>query len=724
MPPLQATVLAVDDNATIRKAIAMRLGARGYRVVTAPDGPHALAALERQEFDLVLLDLQMPGMRGDEVLKAVRERYSDTQLPVIMLAASDDKLDVQKSLELGANDYVVKPGDLPVLIARINTQLSMRESARLLGARAAAARALTVPPPANGDRLESTGDFEPGWTMPSSSSLDRRFHLLYDNTPLTCFTLGKDLEILFANRFGIQMLGYSTTELKKHSILNFYAPQDRNVALEYLQGALAQPSRLHRWEIRRRKKNGDLIWMRETARVIGHGLDTMLLMTCEDIDDAYKLSEKLNYHSSHDELTGVANRKVLEERLGRVIESAHSEGSEHTLAIIDIDQFKIINDTCGHAAGDELLRQIARLLRDVIRKRDTLARIGGDEFALLLEDCPLRQACSTMEAARQAIEAFQFAWQDSKHKLSASVGLVAVNRQCDGVTGALSMADTACYAAKDSGRNRLHVYQADDARMQTRHGEMRWATRINDALREDRFELSLQEIAPIAGDAQGDHYEFLLRMRDERGGLVMPGEFLPAAERYNLAPRIDRWVIGHALAWLAQHPVLLDRLHLCGINLSGQSFGSDEVLAFILDQLDRSGVPAGKLCFEVTETAAVTDIVQATRFISTLRERGCMFALDDFGSGFSSFAYLKNLPVDFLKIDGSFVREIANDSIDLAMVRSINEIGHVMGKKTIAEFVEDQDVLALLKVVGVDYAQGYGIGRPTPLAVYIAQKEG
>ena len=721
MSPTPASVLAVDDNATIRKAIAMRLGAKGYRVVTAEDGPHALAAVEQQQFDLVLLDLQMPGMRGDEVLKALRQRYTDTQLPVIMLAASDDKQDIQKSLELGANDYVVKPGDLPVLIARINTQLSMKESARVLGARQVVAAGVDDVMPANGDTVDG-GRFDVSWTPSPASALDRRFHQLYDNTPLTCFTLGKDLEILFANRFGIQMLGFTPDELKKHSILDFYAPQDQTIAQEYLLGALAQPSRLHRWEIRRRKKNGDLIWMRETARVIGHGLDTMLLMTCEDIDDAYKLSEKLSYHSSHDELTGVANRKVLEERLGRVIESAHSEGSEHTLAIIDVDQFKIINDTCGHTAGDELLRQVAKILRNVIRKRDTLARIGGDEFALLLEDCPLRQATSTVEAARHAIEAFQFTWQDSTHKVAASVGIVAVNRQCDSVMSALSMADTACYAAKDSGRNRVHVYQLDDAKVLTRRGEMRWATRINDALRENRFELSLQEIAPIAGDAVGDHYEFLLRMRDERGGIVMPGEFLPAAERYNLSSRVDRWVIGHALDWLAGHPELLSRLHLCGINLSGQSFGNDEVLQFIIDKLDRSGVPASKLCFEVTETAAVSDIVQATRFICTLRERGCMFALDDFGSGFSSFAYLKNLPVDFLKIDGSFVREIANDSIDLAMVRSINEIGHVMGKKTIAEFVEDQDVLALLKVVGVDYAQGYEIGRPTPLTVYTADK--
>lgn len=717
MSSLTASVLAVDDNATIRKAIAMRLGANGFRVVTAADGARALQAVEQEEFDLVLLDLKMPGMRGDEVLKALRERYSTTQLPIIILAASDNKQEIARSLELGANDYVVKPGDLPVLIARINTQLSLKETARRLREREIAAGGLTT---AHGHWTvaDDAATFGRAWAAATPGELERRFQLLYDNIPLTCFTLDRDLQILFANRFGIQMLGFQARELVNHSILDFYAPPDQALAAECLQGALALPSRLHRWESRRRKRNGDLIWMRETVRVVGHGSDTMLVMTCEDIDDAYQLSEKLNYHSSHDELTGVANRKVLEDRLSRVLESAHSEGSQHTLAIIDVDQFKIVNDTCGHAAGDELLRQVAKLLRQVIRKRDTLARIGGDEFALLLEDVPLGDAIQTAETARLAIEAFQFDWERSSHRVSVSVGLVALNAQCENVISALSMADTACYAAKDSGRNRLHVYQLDDARVVTRHGEMRWATRINAALRDNRFELSLQEIAPIAGDSLGDHYELLIRMRDESGALIMPSEFLPAAERYNLSGKVDRWVIGHALEWLGANPELLARLHLCSINLSGQSFGDEEILRFILEQLDQSAVEPSKLCFEVTETAAISDIVKATRFICTLRDRGCLFALDDFGSGFSSFAYLKNLPVDFLKIDGSFVREIANDSIDLAMVKSINEIGHVMGKKTIAEFVEDENVLALLKVVGVDYAQGYEIGRPTPLSLF------
>ncbi len=725
MSSYSACVLAVDDNATIRRAIAMRLSSKGYQVVTAEDGPQALAALERQPFDLMLLDLQMPGMRGDEVLQTVRKQYSDTQLPVIMLTGSEEKQDINRTLELGANDYVVKPGDLPILLARIHTQLALKAAADKLREHEQYPLSMTAPPlgmtapplPIREIVPEAPATHRRDW-----SKLRRHSDtFLYDHLPITCLTLSANLQVLLANRFGLETFGYAGDEVQDHHVLDGYAQQDQAKAQELFTTALAEPDRLHFWEIRRRRKNGELLWVRETARIMGSGQDAIILLTCEDIDEAYKLSERLNYHSSHDELTGLANRKVLEDRLRRVLESAQSEDSRHALAIIDIDQFRIINDTCGHAAGDELLRQIARILLTVIRKRDTLARIGGDDFALLIEDCPLPEATTALEAARAAVEGFEFEWEDRDYRVSLSIGLVALTNACDSVAGALSMADTACYAAKEIGRNRVHVYQPDDFRMVSRHGQMRWATRINDALLENRFELCLQSIVPIQQDAPGDHYEILIRMRDERGQLVMPNEFLPAAERYNLAGRIDRWVVSNAFEWLRTNPRLLDRLHVCAINLSGQSFGSEELLAFILQRMGTYRIPPGKLCFEVTETAAVADIVQAGRFMQTLKARGCLFALDDFGSGFSSFGYLKNLPVDILKIDGSFVRGIANDMVDLAMVKSVNEIGHLMGMRTVAEFVEDEHVLGLLREAGVDYAQGYAIGRPILLSEF-AQK--
>lgn len=718
MPQNTAAVLAVDDNATIRHAISMRLGSKGYTVVTAPSGKEALALVERQPFDLVLLDLQMPGMHGEEVLRQIRQRFSETELPIIMLAASSDREDIRRSLGLGANDYVTKPGELPMLLARIKTQLSLKRTAEKLrqtefsvtGINRNARDLETTIDQLARDRVheELLGDFD--------STSEFRYHVLYDNTPMTCFALNYENEILFANRFGLQVLGYRREDLARYSIYDFYAPEDRALAAEHLASVIASEGRPHRWDIRRRKKNGTTFWARETAVAMGHGADGMILITCEDIDDTYLLTETLSYQATHDELTGLDNRKSLEQRLTQVLDSAHSEHTEHGLAIIDLDQFKIINDTCGHSAGDELLRQVARLLRENIRKRDTLARLGGDEFALLIEDCSQERAQADIEAVRAAIENFVFVWENRSYKITTSIGLVAVNSSCEDTNSVLGMADTACFAAKDSGRNQVHRYQKDSVTVARTHGEMRWATRINDALSENRFELNFQQISTLRGTSdRGDHYELLLRMRNERGDIVMPSEFLPAAERYNLSTKIDRWVIGSALAWLQASPNLADRLHLCAINLSGQSMGNDDILGFILEHLDAGIVPAEKLCFEVTETAAVSDLVKASRFMTTLKDRGCQFALDDFGSGFSSFAYLKRLPVDILKIDGTFVRDIATDSIDLAMVRSINEIGHLMGKQTIAEFVEDRAVLDILRGVGVDYVQGFEIGRPLPL---------
>jgi diguanylate cyclase (GGDEF)-like protein/PAS domain S-box-containing protein len=711
-------VLAVDDNATIRKAISMRLGSRGYDVITAADGLGALAVVNRGHVDLVLLDLQMPGMRGEEVLQQIRTRFSQTELPVIMLAASADRNDIRRSLELGANDYVTKPGELPLLLARIKTQLSLKRTAEKLRA----AEFSTTNIDRNRKDIERTLDHLAHHRVHEEllgdldSSDEFRYHVLYDNTPMTCFTVNYAGEVLYANQFGLQFLGYERSEVINKSIYALYAPDDQVMVADQIGAAMAAPGRTCRWDIRRRRKDGSIYWARETAVAIRQGDDGMILMTSEDINDTHLLAESLSFQTTHDELTGLANRKSLGERLTQVLDSAHSENTEHALAIVNLDQFKFVNDSSGHDAGDELLRQVAKLLKSVVRKRDTLARLSSDEFAVLIEDCDARQARENIEVIRQVIDAFEFRWQGRKHVVTASIGLVNVNSRCDDANSVLSMADTACFAAKDSGRNRVHVYEKDHPAVSRHQGEMRWATRINDALADNRFELNFQRIRPVGDScARGDHYELLLRMRDELGNIVMPAEFLPAAERYDLSPKVDRWVIGAALDWLRRNPALAARLHLCGINLSGQSLSNEDVVCFILEQLEHGGIPAEKICFEVTETAAVSDLVQANHFITLLKDRGCKFALDDFGSGFSSFAYLKKLPVDFLKIDGSFVRDIATDSIDLAMVRSINEIGHMMGKHTIAEFVEDRKVLDILKRVGVDYAQGYEIGRPEPL---------
>jgi diguanylate cyclase (GGDEF)-like protein len=441
-----------------------------------------------------------------------------------------------------------------------------------------------------------------------------------------------------------------------------------------------------------------------------------VVLVFKDVSEARKLSQQVSYEATHDPLTGLVNRTELERRLQRVLETALTQSTENAFCYLDLDQFKLVNDTCGHVAGDELLRQLGRLLEQHIRKRDTLARLGGDEFGLLIEHCSITEARGIAESLINTLGDFSFPWEDHSFNIGVSIGLVSVDHQSKSMGEILRAADSACYIAKEQGRNRIHMHQDDDEEQARRYGEMQWAVRIPRALEDQRFQLYFQEIVPILGDEPAAaHYELLLRMQDERGELIMPGAFLPAAERYNLSDKLDRWVISRIFQWFQQHPEHQQRLNLCSINLSGLSLNNQAFLSFVIKELESCGIAPWKICFEITETVAIANLSSAIRFISSLRELGCRFALDDFGSGLSSFAYLKNLPVDFLKIDGLFVKDILDDPMDLAMVKSINEIGHVMGKKTIAEFVENAAVLERLREIGVDYAQGYGIGRPKPI---------
>jgi diguanylate cyclase (GGDEF)-like protein len=422
------------------------------------------------------------------------------------------------------------------------------------------------------------------------------------------------------------------------------------------------------------------------------------------------------HQATHDALTGLVNRREFERRLERVLATAQTEGAEHALCYADLDQFKIINDTCGHIAGDALLRQLGTLLPTKIRKRDTLARLGGDEFGVLMEHCSLNQARRVANAMLRTLEDYRFIWNGNSFSIGASIGLVPITVNSTSITYLLSAADSACYAAKERGRHRISIYREGDEELAKRQGEMQWAARLPRALETNRFRLYYQPIRALNGvHSSGDHYELLLRMEDEEGQLILPGAFLPAAERYGFSNKLDRWVIRLAFDWLQKHNQQLDQLALCSINLSGHSLGEDAFLEDLVTLVKQSQIPPQKICFEITETAAITNLSNATRFIKTLKARGCQFALDDFGSGLSSFAYLKNLPVDFLKIDGLFVKDIANDPLDLALVKSINDIGHVMGKKTIAEFVENKAVREKLEAIGVDYGQGFSIGRPRPI---------
>jgi diguanylate cyclase (GGDEF)-like protein/PAS domain S-box-containing protein len=471
------------------------------------------------------------------------------------------------------------------------------------------------------------------------------------------------------------------------------------------------------------RRDGNELYIESTAAPIRDPLGNVTggVLVFHDVSESRELNRRLSYAASHDVLTELVNRREFEQRLERALKSAKARETSYAVLYLDLDQFKIVNDACGHNAGDALLKQIGSLLKSKIRWRDTLARLGGDEFGVLLESCTMDEALRSAEALRENIGDYRFSWDDRTFRLGVSIGVVPITAATDDVASLLSAADSACAAAKDAGRNRVYNYQENDIDLMKRRKEMQWAARISNALDENRFELFRQTIQPLQPNTEhGAHYELLIRMRDEQGQLIAPGLFIAAAERYGLMTAIDRWVIAQAFTWLVSEADERERLSLCAINLSGQSLADEKFLPFVIEQFKKSGLSGSCICFEITETAAIASYSQANRFIHALKELGCRFALDDFGTGLSSFGYLKHFPVDFLKIDGSFVKEILHDPIDREMVRSINEIGHLTGKQTIAEFAENPEIITMLRGMGIDYAQGYGVSEPKRLLAAVA----
>jgi len=431
---------------------------------------------------------------------------------------------------------------------------------------------------------------------------------------------------------------------------------------------------------------------------------------------ADRMEKALLHQATHDELTGLVNRREFERRVANAIR-AEARGAERAaLLYLDLDQFKIVNDTCGHPAGDELIRKVAETIRGNVRASDTLGRLGGDEFGLLLDACMPATALSIAEMIRANLAEVKFLWDGRMFMVGVSIGVVTLDRSFATVAEVLSAADSACYLAKDAGRNRVQVFCPDDRKIRSRTGEMNWVGRIAEALEHSRFTLFAQEIRPISDTALEASYEVLLRLRDRDGQLIAPMNFIPAAERYGLMQRLDRWVIEHTVAQLGELRSRGRPMPRLAVNLSGASLDDGELFAFVSRHLDEQQVPSHRLGFEVTETAAVSELAAASRLLNDLRSLGCSIWLDDFGSGMSSFAYLRRLPVDYVKIDGAFVHKMDSDPVDRTMVASIHRIARVMGLQTVAERVESGSVLGALREVGVDYAQGYTISRPAPLA--------
>jgi diguanylate cyclase (GGDEF)-like protein len=434
-----------------------------------------------------------------------------------------------------------------------------------------------------------------------------------------------------------------------------------------------------------------------------------------DVTEMRGLARQMSYQATHDALTGLVNRREFERRLEEAIESGHRGAGQHVLCYLDLDRFKLVNDTSGHLAGDSMLREVAKLLRDAVRDSDTVGRVGGDEFGTLLVGCPLDKARQIADDLTRSVGEYRFVWKDKIFNIGVSVGLVEISRESGTLEELWAAADTACYVAKKQGSGRVVVYSARDEALARHTGEIQWLQRLQGALKENRFHLYQQVIVPAHGDDGGPAMEVLLRLQDEAGHELLPAEFMRAAERYRLMGLVDRWVVQATFAALGRGAIPVPAHRSVAINVSGQTLGDAQFLEFVVECFDTSGVAPAQVCFEINESAVVANLDHARRFVGVLHGMGCQFALDDFGSGVGSFSNLKNLPLDYLKIDGSFMRNLAHDTVNQAMVAAMIKLARTLNFKIIAEQVEDAASVEVARRMGVDYLQGYAIGRPQPL---------
>lgn len=521
-----------------------------------------------------------------------------------------------------------------------------------------------------------------------------------------------------ANEALAQILGYPLEELRRRRLADILPPEDMRHDQE---GGIDWPTMIEPAERRLRRSDGSSRWVRWSATNINAGGgNTRIFAVVEDVSEARELASEIAHQASHDDLTGLINRREIERRLGRITHSVECDDGRHSLCFVDLDQLKLVNDTCGHAAGDRFLRQFAHALSSQLRGDDWVGRLGGDEFAVFLADATLADAERVAQRIHARLGQSAFHWNDRKFSLGCSIGVVEINRDTHDADWLLRAADTACYLAKEEGRNRIRCYRETDQAFARRQSELDWVAHVQLAIAEDRLLLYAQRIKPLRGEDRLQ-YEVLVRMIDRDGRLYPPSYFLPPLERYGQVMILDRYVLASTLEQISRDTRHLLSLDLCHINVSAQSIADPQFRQFAAAQLDRHPGIAKKICFEITETAVIGNLTDACLFIEAMRSRGCCIALDDFGSGLSSFAYLKSLDVDILKIDGAFIRDLGKDNVDLALVRSMSQVGHALGKRTIAEWVENETAMKKLNEVGIDYVQGYAIHAPAPLSALMRE---
>jgi len=682
-------ILVAEDSPVLLAIMVNTLQGNGYgyKVETAENGQQAVDAFFADPYDLILMDADMPVLDGISACAKIKQSKEGRSVPVVMVTGYGDRDWVDRAYQAGATDYVMKPINWDVLRNRIEYMLKAKKSEEALFDEKEKAQVT----------LESIGD--------GVITTDAQQHVEYIN-PVASLLTGWD---------NIDAFGRHLSE-----VFNVVDENTLKTAHIQLPNELKKPQKISdlSQQMLLIHKDGEQHFAIEDSvapirdrsnRIIG------MVLVFHDVTQSRQMARDIEYQAHHDPLTGLINRREFEKRLHTLTEDSKHNDSAHALLYMDLDRFKIVNDTCTHAAGDELLRQVSKVVKQKIRQHDTAARLGGDEFGFLLEHCALEDAIIISEKLCQAIQAIRFSWDTHVFTIGASIGVVPINNQHGNLSKLLSMADAACAMAKDGGRNQVQVYQEESDRVDS--GQ--WLKRLHDSLEHNHFLLFQQAILPVNPEhTKGEHYEIFVRMQDRNdlNKLILPGAFFSAADRYNLLPAVDRWVIKHLCRWLRQHPEQLEKLYLVSINLADSTLGDKQFPEFVLEQMRKYKISGEKLCFEFNELGATTNVLGTQHLLSTLKEEGCSFALDNFGTGSASFMVLRDLDIDFLKIQGTLIKGMLNNELDRAVVHSINDISHVLNIRTIAESVEAEEILInTLQAFKIDYAQGYGLAKPKPL---------
>ena len=688
--PARQKILIVDDSVANLQLLGETLEA-DYDVQFASSGAEALGLLESSLPDLFILDVMMDGMDGFELCERIQAMEQCRDIPVVFLTALDDEASESRGLALGAADFIHKPFNVRLmrlrvgnLLRRVSISQQLEEEHELLRITlySIGDGVITTDALGNVTMMNSVAEQLTGWLQTEAQGLpiDQVFSIVHERS--------------------------------RRSIQN---PAARSLAEERIVGLPKNTLLIAR--------DGGEYLIEDSAAPIRDRFNNIVgaVVVFHDVtEQRRKINEAFAFSTTHDALTGLINSTEFNLRLTRLLKQMErEEETKHCLLLIDLDQFRLANDACGHDVGDRVLQNTASMIEKCIRAGDTLARLGGDEFAVLLENCATRSGQLVAEAICERLDRYRFIHDQHRFRIGASIGLVEFDHHWNSASVLLQAADAACMAAKEAGRNRVHTYfNLSETVVKQRTGVANWATRLDDAMERDLFILYAQRIEPLQDKQRAPSLEVLLRLRDENGVLVSPGVFIPAAERYHIAARLDLWVLNKTIELLRQCQSLrqFDKI---SINLSGQSIGDKQVHARLIEAIRESGIPPGKLCFEVTETSAIRNIEDAISFIGQLKALNVKFSLDDFGSGSSSFGYLKALPVDYLKIDGQFVKALATDTVDFATVRCIADMANLLHKETVAEFVETEGALSILTTLGVDHAQGYFLHKPEPLSVLL-----